>query len=128
MASSMAEPSQGGYSLKVEEVRDNPLLNRREVVFTILHGGSGTPSRWLVRQELAGWLKVPVDLVVVKALRTRARSGVTKGHAHVYRSQEELLKVEPSYINLRNLPPQERAEALKKLKGAKAGGQPRTST
>lgn len=130
MASSTAEPSSTSHSLKVEEVQENPLLHRREVVFKVLHGEGGTPSRQLVRQLLAGLLKVPVDLVIVKELRTRARTGMTKGHAHVYRSREELLKVEPSYICLRNLPPQERAEALKKLKEAKAkaGEQQRTST
>ena len=118
----MAEQGSARPSLKIEDVWENPLLSRREVSFTVIHEGAGTPDRWTIRQTLAELFKAPVDCVIVKSLLTRARSYRTKGHAHIYESREELLKVEPRHIYIRNLPPEERAEALKALKEAKRGG------
>ena len=118
----MSEQGSARPSLKVEDVRENPLLSRREVFFTVVHEGAGTPDRWMIRQALAELFKAPVDCVIVKSLLTRARSYRTKGHAHIYDSREDLLRTEPRYIYIRNLPPDERAEALKALKEAKRGG------
>ncbi|RLF11463.1 MAG: 30S ribosomal protein S24e [Thermoprotei archaeon] len=109
-------------SLKVEEIRENPLLNRREVLFTVFHEGAGTPDRWIIKKTIAEFLGVPVEHVIVKSLTTRARAWKTRGHAHVYDSKEELIKVEPRHLYIRNLPPEERAEALKALRGEKKGG------
>ncbi|MCX8204123.1 MAG: hypothetical protein N3H31_00430 [Candidatus Nezhaarchaeota archaeon] len=106
-------------SIKIEEVRENILLSRREVLFTLLHGGGATPDRWMVRQALAKLLRAPIDCVVVKSLLTRAGSHKTIGHAHVYESSEEALKIEPRHIYVRNLPPEERAKVLRAAKEAR---------
>ncbi|RLF16651.1 MAG: 30S ribosomal protein S24e [Thermoprotei archaeon] len=108
--------------IKIEEIKENPLLNRREVIFQIIHAGKGTPDRWSIRQVIASQLGVSVDCVLVKSLLTRARTHRTKGHAHVYNSPEELSKVEPKHLIIRNLPPEQRAEALKALKESRKGG------
>jgi len=118
----MAEQASPRPSLKIEETWENPLLSRREVYFTVIHEGMGTPDRWMIRQTLAELFKASVDCVIVKSLLTRAGSYRTKGHAHIYENKEELLRIEPRHIYIRNLPPKERAEALKALKEAKKGG------
>ncbi|MEM4699459.1 MAG: hypothetical protein QXT74_00735 [Candidatus Nezhaarchaeales archaeon] len=106
-------------SIKIEEVRENPLLNRKEVLFTLLHEGGATPDRWTVRQTLSQLLKAPLDCVIVKRLSTRAGSCRTSGHAHVYETKEEAAMVEPRHIYVRNLPPEERAKVAKVAKEAK---------
>ena len=103
-------------SIVFEGIRDNPLLNRREVDFLIVHMGRGTPDRWSVRQAIASQLGVPVDCVIVKSLNTRAGTNKTRGHAHVYYTPQDLSRVEPKHIVIRNLPPDQREEALKSMR------------
>lgn len=114
----MAKGVQVKPSIKIEELKENPLLDRKEVSFTILHEGASVPDRWTVRNSLAKLLKVPIELVFVISLNTRAGSCEIKGYARIYKNVEAV-KVEQHYIYLRNLPRKEREEALKALKEAK---------
>lgn len=109
---SMGEQSPAA-SIRIDEVRENPLLNRKEVLFTLLHEGRSTPSRWTIRQSLAQLLKAPLDCVIVKSITTRTGAGKASGHAHVYENGEEAMRVEPRYVYVRNLPPEERTKVVK---------------
>jgi small subunit ribosomal protein S24e len=97
--------------VKVVSVKDNPLLQRREVEFRVEHGPAGkTPGRLEVKRALAGKLKAGEELVFVEQMRTLTGTSVTVGAANVYASMEQAKRVEPDYIVKRNLPPEKPKE------------------
>lgn len=87
-----------GLTLKKVRELNNPLLYRKEYLFTIIHDGEATPSRARIREELSKLLGIPADLIVVRKLRTEF--GMNKSHAivHIYENKEKLLLIEPKYI------------------------------
>jgi small subunit ribosomal protein S24e len=56
--------------IEIDSKRNNPLLNRTEIIFTIKHEGEGTPARELIRNELADKLNVKKENVVVNTINT----------------------------------------------------------
>ena len=98
--------------IKVESTKDNPLLKRREVEFTITQGPKEkTPPRLDVKKALAAELMVGVDVVFVKCMRTRTGTNITQGVANVYQKADQAKLVEPEYIRKRNNPPEKPKEA-----------------
>jgi small subunit ribosomal protein S24e len=98
--------------VKVESVKDNPLLKRKEVAFRVEHGPQGkTPGRLEVKRALAAELKVGEELVFVERMRTLTGTNRAVGVAHVYASMEQAKLVEPEYIVKRNLPEKPKEEA-----------------
>ncbi len=97
--------------MKIEIVNNkrNELLKRNEIIFSLSHEGSATPSRIEVRKELARILKVDVEKVYIRKIETMTGTMVAKGEAHVYDSPEQARQVEPEHIIIRNSP-QERKE------------------
>ena len=41
--------------IEINSKRNNPLLNRTEVYFTVKHSGEGTPNREIIRSERINW-------------------------------------------------------------------------
>ncbi len=66
--------------IKVIEEKDNPLLNRREISFRIIHDES-TPSRKSVVERLAATMNSKVGLVYVDGLKTEFGKRETLGYA-----------------------------------------------
>lgn len=89
--------------LEVEDDRDNQLLGRKELRFTVEHPGESTVRRADVRKKLAALNDADEDLVLVNRMNTDFGRPVTRGEAHIYRSPERMEQVEPGYIVSRNL-------------------------
>ena len=97
--------------IKVESTKDNPLLKRREVDFTIIQGPKEkTPQRLEVKKALAAELKIGDDVVFIKRMRTKTGTNITQGVANVYQKAEQAKLVEPDYIRKRNSPPEKPKE------------------
>ncbi len=69
--------------IKVIEEKNNPLLNRREIVFKVIHDES-TPSRKSVVERLAATMNSKVGLVYVDSLKTEFGKRETHGYAKIY--------------------------------------------
>jgi len=87
--------------IKVIEEKDNPLLNRREISFRIIHDES-TPSRKSVVERLAATMNSKVGLVYVDGLKTEFGKRETLGYAKIYETEERAAQVERAHIIERN--------------------------
>jgi ribosomal protein S24E len=97
--------------IRVESTKDNALLKRREVAFTVNQGPKEkTPQRLAVKQALAAELKIGDEVVFVKKMHTKTGTNITEGVANVYQKVEQAKMVEPEYIRKRNSPPEKPKE------------------
>lgn len=88
--------------LQVVTKRENPLLKRVEVTFKAVHQAEPTPTRDVLRSELAKLLKASKEVVVIDRSESTFGRFETVGYAKVYRSKDEALAVERSHILVRN--------------------------
>lgn len=88
-------------NLTITSTKTNPLFKRREVEFSVEE--PSTPSRSSVRIELAVALRVEMNQVYVRKMKTRSGTRKTLGVAHVYEDPETALRVEPKHIIERNM-------------------------
>ncbi len=97
--------------VKIVSSKNNPLLKRKEVQFSIEHGPqSKTPARLDVRKALAAELKIGEELVFVRNMRTMTGTGTAMGQANIYQTAGQAKLVEPEYIVKRNNPPEKPKE------------------
>jgi small subunit ribosomal protein S24e len=97
--------------VKIDSTKDNPLLKRKEVGFTIVSGPKEkTPPRLEVRKAVAIEMKSGDDVVFIKRMRTKTGTSITVGVANVYQSVNQAKIVEPEYIRKRNSPPEKPKE------------------
>jgi ribosomal protein S24E len=98
--------------VKIESTKDNPLLKRKEVGFTIVQGPKEkTPQRLEVKKAVAVEMQTGDDVVYIKRMRTKTGTTVTQGVANVYQSVAQAKLVEPEYIQKRNNPAKPKEEA-----------------
>lgn len=98
--------------VKIESSKDNPLLKRTEVGFTIVQGPKEkTPERLEVKKAVANEMKLGLDVVFIKRMRTKTGTSITVGEANVYQSAAQAKMVEPEYIQKRNNPEKPKEEA-----------------
>lgn len=97
--------------IKIVSSKDNPLLKRKEVSFTIIQGPKDkTPQRLEVKRAVAIEAKVSDSVVFIKKMRTKTGTNLTQGSANIYQSVEQANMVEPQYIRKRNSPPEKPKE------------------
>jgi len=97
--------------IKIESTKNNPLLKRKEVGFSIIQGTKEkTPPRLEVKKALAAEMKIGDELVFVKKMHTKTGTNITLGVANVYQTVEQAKVVEPEYIRKRNSPPEKPKE------------------
>jgi len=98
--------------MKIEIIhqRRNELLKRNELIFTLDHGGGGTPSRFEVREKLADILNVDVQRIYMRKIETKTGSMTAVGEVNIYDSVDQAKYVEPEHIILRNMPKSEKKE------------------
>ncbi|UEC42946.1 MAG: 30S ribosomal protein S24e [Methanothrix sp.] len=89
--------------IKVIEERENPILNRREIRFAVVHDGP-TPSRKSVVEKIAATMSSKVGLVMVDSLKSEFGKRETRGYAKIYETEERAKEVERSYVVTRNVP------------------------
>ena len=87
--------------IKVIEDRNNPMLERREVIFKIEHDGP-TPSRKSVVDNIVATMNSKQGLVVVDRMKTEFGKRETVGYAKIYKSKERVIEVERPYVIERN--------------------------
>ena len=88
--------------MEINEKKENVILKRTEVRFTIDHKGESTPSKGAVVDELAKKLDAKRDAIVLNNIDTIYGSGLSKGYAKVYVTKEDAQAIEPEYILKRN--------------------------
>ncbi len=81
--------------------KNNPMLNRREIVFKVIHD-EATPSRKSVVETLAATQNSKVGLVFVDSLKTEFGKRETIGYAKIYESAERAKQIERAHIIERN--------------------------
>lgn len=97
--------------IKILAENNNVLLKRREVVFRVEHGQTGsTPPRLEVKNALARILGKDANLIFIKKLETKTGTCMAVGWANVYDSVEQAKLIEPKYIWDRNLPSEKMKE------------------
>ncbi|RLF05829.1 MAG: 30S ribosomal protein S24e [Thermoprotei archaeon] len=89
-------------AIRVIEVKENPLLRRKEVKLRVDHFGKGTPRRNEIREYVAKLYNVPVDVVFVVKIKTEYGMNISTVTVHVYESRERALEIESEYIIIRN--------------------------
>jgi len=88
--------------IEIESKRNNPLLNRTEIYFTVKHDGEGTPNREIIRSEIADKLNVDKDKVIVNTVKSSFGSQEISGYAKIYPSIAKAKGVEKGFILKRN--------------------------
>jgi small subunit ribosomal protein S24e len=88
--------------IQIIEEKNNPLLNRREVVFKVTHDAA-TPSRKNIVDRIAATMNSKEGLVIVDNLKTEFGKRETIGYAKIYETEERAKQVERPHITERNI-------------------------
>ncbi len=88
--------------IEITGKKDNLILERTEVEFTIKHDRERTPSRKDVKGKLVEVLGTKKEIVVVNSFHTQFGKGESRGSANVYKSLERAREIEEKYILKRN--------------------------
>jgi len=97
--------------IKIESTKNNLLLKRKEVDFSIIQGPKEkTPPRLEVKKALAAEMKIGDEVVFIKRMHSKTGTNITQGVANVYQTVEQAKVVEPEYIRKRNSPPEKPKE------------------
>jgi ribosomal protein S24E len=97
--------------IKIVSIKENPLLKRKEVSFTMVHASKEkTPERLAARKAVAIEMKVGDEVVFIKKMNTKTGTNITQGIANVYQKVDDANKIEPEYIKKRNSPPKPKEE------------------
>jgi small subunit ribosomal protein S24e len=91
--------------VKIVAQKENPVLKRKEVHFTVEHTQGKTPQRMDIKRGIASQLQVKETLVFVKKMKTLTGTNTTAGEANAYESDTQAKLIEPGYIVKRNSSP-----------------------
>jgi small subunit ribosomal protein S24e len=109
--------------MDVTNRKENNLLNRVEIEFSIKHGQKATPSR---REMIDLVVKTEpgskAELIILKRVNTRFGQALTTGFAHVYSDEESLKSTEMEYMIKRHTPGDE-PEVVEKASKEEPGGE-----
>jgi small subunit ribosomal protein S24e len=86
--------------IEIESRKDNKLLKRDEVHFTINYEGK-TPSRRKVRKQLKDILGK--NIIIVEHIKPIYGAQQARGYARAYSSEKQARLLEPNHIIERNL-------------------------
>lgn len=119
--------------IEIKSKKNNPLLNRTEVYFTVKHDGEKTPGRDIIRNDLAEKLNSKKENILIHSIKTGFGSAVTTGYAKVYSSLDKTKGLERKYVINRNKgsggkqkekPKEEKKESEEKTKEEKPSEKP----
>lgn len=106
--------------IQIQQNKENALLDRREITFTLRHEGETTPSRVQVRQLLASQIGTKTENVVIDLMESEYGRGTSRGVARAYKTADAARGTERVHMLKRN---QLYIEKPKK-EGAKEGDKP----
>jgi ribosomal protein S24E len=93
---------------KVKQDTYNPILKRKEVSLEVDHDGQGTPSRIDLRKAVASKYNTKQENVFVVDMETKTGTQSAVCAVEVYDDAKVAQQTVPKYIQVRNLPPDER--------------------
>ncbi len=99
--------------IKIISKKENPLLKRKELQFSVEHTQGKTPARLDVKRSLASELQISDKLVFVKKMKTMTGTSTAVGVANAYETEAQAKLIEPEYIVKRNSPPEKPKEEAK---------------
>jgi ribosomal protein S24E len=85
----------------ITEKKENEMFSRQEVTAEVRFTGV-TPSRKELTAEIAKKLSAKPELVSVQGARQLFGAKTLRVTAHVYKTEEELARIEPAHIRERN--------------------------
>ena len=94
--------------VKVRQDTYNPLLKRKEAQIEVDHDGAGTPSRLDLRKAIATKFNTKPENVYILDVETKTGTQSASCAVEVYDDPQSALRTVPKYIQVRNLPPEER--------------------
>jgi small subunit ribosomal protein S24e len=106
--------------IEIDSKKNNPLLNRTEIYFTVKHLGEKTPNREIIRAEIADKINVKKEDVIVDSIHTTFGIQQITGYAKVYTSSDKTKSLERKHILIRNkLMQSKKKEKKEETKAAK---------
>jgi len=81
--------------LNIIKKQDNPLLSRAEIELEASFFNEATPKKENIKKSIASIQKADEKLVVVKHVYSDFGDGKAKVLAYIYKSEDELKKIEP---------------------------------
>ncbi len=100
---------------KVKEDTYNPLLKRKEVRVEVDHDAAGTPSRMDLRKAIAAKYNTKPENVYVLDIDTKTGTQSALCAVEVYDDAQSAQRTVPKYIQIRNLPSEERKRVKEEL-------------
>lgn len=97
---------------KVKEDTYNPLLKRKELRVEVDHDAAGTPSRLDLRRAMATKYNTKPENVFVLEVETKTGTQTALCAVEVYDDPQSARRTVPKYIQIRNLPPEERKRVM----------------
>ncbi len=79
---------------KLKEI-DMPLLARKRVKFELDHPNTSTPSKTMLKEEIAKKYKTQPELVAIRHVYTRFGLQKARVIAHIYQDEKTLKFLEP---------------------------------
>ena len=88
--------------IEIDSKKNNPLLNRTEVHFTIQHESEKTPNREIIRSELAEKLNAKKETIIINYIQSSSGIQKSMGYAKIYSSLKKAEEMERKHILKRN--------------------------
>ena len=88
--------------IQIGSKKENKLLGRMEVEFSVSHSNERTPRREVLRSELATLLHVSKDVVIIDHIYAEFGKQQCVGYAKIYSSVENAKKIERKHSLKRN--------------------------
>lgn len=96
-------------NINIESKKENALLSRTEIKADLTYEGV-TPSRIELKKKITAILGAKEELVVIKKIEVAYGFQKAVVTAYVYKTKQELDKLEPAYILKRGLPKEEKGK------------------
>ena len=90
--------------VKIVVEKENPVLKRKEIQFTVVHTQGKTPERLEIKRSIARELQISDKLVFIKRMKTMTGTNTAIGEATAYETENQAKLIEPTYIVKRNTP------------------------
>jgi small subunit ribosomal protein S24e len=88
--------------IEINTKKNNILLGRTEVYFTINHTGEKTPNREIIQTELADILNAKKSCIIIDNICSETGIQKSRGYAKVYSSIKKAQDIERIHIQKRN--------------------------
>ena len=103
--------------IEIQKQIDVPLLNRQRVSIMVTFDGGATPSILQFKELISSKLNMHKDLIAIRHVYQRYGSTNAKVIVHVYKTRDELLRLEKLKKGERKTVEAAKKESEKKAKG-----------